>query len=85
MTQRGDLVTASLQGNYGKPRPALVVQSDLLMDLERPGYKRSASCRISRDRGAKSRQWAARAFAGHGGQTFNATTYQHQRTIWPSR
>ena len=34
MTQRGDLVTASLQGNYGKPRPALVVQSDLLTDLE---------------------------------------------------
>ncbi len=33
MTQRGDLVTASLQGDYGKPRPALVVQSDLLMDL----------------------------------------------------
>ena len=24
----------SLQGDYGKPRPALVVQSDLLMDLE---------------------------------------------------
>lgn len=34
MTQRGDLVMVSLQGDYGKPRPALVVQSDLLMDLE---------------------------------------------------
>ncbi|MCW5255867.1 type II toxin-antitoxin system PemK/MazF family toxin [Verminephrobacter aporrectodeae subsp. tuberculatae] len=34
MTQRGDLVTVSLQGDYGKPRPALVVQSDLLTDLE---------------------------------------------------
>lgn len=32
--QRGDLVTVSLQGNYGKPRPALIVQSDLLTDLE---------------------------------------------------
>ena len=32
--QRGDLVTVSLQGDYGKPRPALVVQSDLLFDLE---------------------------------------------------
>lgn len=32
--QRGDLVTVSLQGDYGKPRPALVVQSDLLDDLE---------------------------------------------------
>ncbi|WP_298292997.1 type II toxin-antitoxin system PemK/MazF family toxin [Thiomonas sp.] len=34
MTQRGDLVTVSLQGDYGKPRPALVVQSDLLIDLD---------------------------------------------------
>jgi len=34
MMQRGDLVTVSLQGDYGKPRPALVVQSDLLADLE---------------------------------------------------
>lgn len=32
--QRGDLVMVSLQGDYGKPRPALVVQSDLLTDLE---------------------------------------------------
>lgn len=27
--RRGDLVTVALQGDYGKPRPALVVQSDL--------------------------------------------------------
>jgi mRNA interferase MazF len=26
--RRGDLVTVSLKGEYGKPRPALVVQSD---------------------------------------------------------
>ena len=26
---RGDLVTVSLPGDYGKPRPALVIQSDL--------------------------------------------------------
>ncbi|MFC4487892.1 type II toxin-antitoxin system PemK/MazF family toxin, partial [Tepidiphilus baoligensis] len=25
--QRGDLVTVSLPGDYGKPRPALIVQS----------------------------------------------------------
>jgi len=30
MTQRGDMVTVSLQGDFGKPRPALIVQSDLL-------------------------------------------------------
>jgi mRNA interferase MazF len=32
--QRGDLVMVSLQGDYGKPWPALIVQSDLLTDLE---------------------------------------------------
>jgi mRNA interferase MazF len=34
MTQRGDFVRVSLQGDYGKPRPALVIQSDLLTELE---------------------------------------------------
>jgi mRNA interferase MazF len=27
--RRGDLVTITLQGDYGKPRPALIIQSDL--------------------------------------------------------
>ena len=27
--RRGDLVTVALQGEHGKPRPALVIQSDL--------------------------------------------------------
>lgn len=27
--RRGDLVTIALQGDYAKPRPALVIQSDL--------------------------------------------------------
>ena len=27
--RRGDLVTVAVQGDYGKPRPALVIQSDL--------------------------------------------------------
>ncbi|MFU2485966.1 type II toxin-antitoxin system PemK/MazF family toxin [Thauera sp. WH-1] len=26
---RGDLITVALQGDYGKPRPAVVIQSDL--------------------------------------------------------
>lgn len=29
---RGDLVLVSLPGDYGKPRPALVIQSDLFVD-----------------------------------------------------
>lgn len=27
--RRGDLVTITLQGDFGKPRPALIIQSDL--------------------------------------------------------
>ncbi|MGF6613089.1 mRNA interferase MazF [Paraburkholderia sp. WSM4175] len=27
--RRGDLVTIALQGDYGKPRPAVIIQSDL--------------------------------------------------------
>lgn len=34
MTQRGDLVTVALQGDCGKPSPALIVQSDLLAELD---------------------------------------------------
>ena len=30
---RGDLVTVALQGEHGKPRPALVIQSDLATNL----------------------------------------------------
>ena len=30
--KRGDLDTIALQGDYGKPRPALVVQSDLFSE-----------------------------------------------------
>jgi mRNA interferase MazF len=32
--RRGDLVTVSLQGDQGKPRPALVVQTDHFADLQ---------------------------------------------------
>ncbi|WP_430913626.1 type II toxin-antitoxin system PemK/MazF family toxin [Methylobacterium sp. sgz302541] len=31
--RRGDLVTVALQGDQGKPRPALVIQADLFADL----------------------------------------------------
>jgi mRNA interferase MazF len=30
---RGDLVTVSFPGDYGKPRPALIVQSDLFAEV----------------------------------------------------
>jgi mRNA interferase MazF len=31
--RRGDLVTIAVSGDYGKPRPALVIQADAFSDL----------------------------------------------------
>jgi mRNA interferase MazF len=31
---RGDLVTIAMQGDYGKPRPAVVVQADAFLGLK---------------------------------------------------
>jgi len=33
MLRRGDIVTVSAPGDFGKPRPALVIQSDLFDEL----------------------------------------------------
>jgi mRNA interferase MazF len=33
VTAKGSVVLAALPGDYGKPRPAVVVQSDVLADL----------------------------------------------------
>jgi mRNA interferase MazF len=32
MTRRGDLVLAALPGDYGKPRPVLTVQADIVIE-----------------------------------------------------
>ncbi len=32
--RRGDLVTVAVSGDFGKPRPALVIQSDLFDELD---------------------------------------------------
>ncbi|HWK45746.1 MAG TPA: type II toxin-antitoxin system PemK/MazF family toxin [Stellaceae bacterium] len=32
--RRGDLITVATSGDYGKPRPALVIQSDFLIETD---------------------------------------------------
>ncbi len=32
--RRGDLITVAVSGDYGKPRPALVIQSDFLNETD---------------------------------------------------
>ncbi|KAA0889326.1 type II toxin-antitoxin system PemK/MazF family toxin [Pusillimonas sp. ANT_WB101] len=34
MSGRGSLVTVAFQGDLGKPRPALIIQSDLLAEMQ---------------------------------------------------
>ena len=55
---RGDVVLAAAAGDYGKPRPWLVVQTDVYNHSERPGsilacpfttHEESATYRISMD------------------------------------
>jgi mRNA interferase MazF len=41
--RRGDLVTIALPGDYGKPRPALVVQDDAFRALESVTFLRLTS------------------------------------------
>jgi mRNA interferase MazF len=31
--KRGDIVSAVLSGDYGKPRPALIIQDDAFVDI----------------------------------------------------
>ena len=32
--KRGDVITVALSGDYGKPRPAVVIQSDTLLETD---------------------------------------------------
>ena len=83
--QRGDLVTVSLQGDYGKPRPALVVQSNFIGGPGQrrglSGNQRVAHCRIQGNGGADICQWSSIAFSSDGRQAFHADPYQSQSTF----
>jgi len=41
--RRGDIVTVALQGDYGKPRPAVIVQTDAIL----PDHGSAVICPIS--------------------------------------
>jgi mRNA-degrading endonuclease toxin of MazEF toxin-antitoxin module len=48
--RRGDVVTVAVSGGYGKPRPAIVVQSDLLNDT----HASVVVCLVTSTRGRKA-------------------------------
>jgi mRNA interferase MazF len=81
---RGDLVTIALSGEFGKPRPALIIQSDqfdqtgtvtvLLVSgtlVDAPDPRRSI----------RLGQWFEEAVAGHGGQGHVGEPRQDRATI----
>ena len=70
---RGDFVTIAMQGNFGKPRPALVIQADQFNEhasvtvLPVTGTLVAAPL-LSGDRSTRCGQWLAEALPGDGGQ-----------------
>jgi PemK-like, MazF-like toxin of type II toxin-antitoxin system len=77
--KRGDLVVVALPGDYGKPRPALVVQSDLFNDAHASITVAPVSStivntplfRVTVERFAA--EWFAAGLADHGRQSHYRT------------
>jgi mRNA interferase MazF len=73
---RGDLVIVAAPGDYGKPRPAVVVHSDAIPEshasvviCQMTSELAEADFRITIEPGARNR--AAGPVSGNGGQTGN--------------
>ena len=74
--KRGDLVTIAVSGEYGKPRPALIVQADAfdlhpsvtLLPLTSEMHD-APLFRVTIQPGKKYR--VAQNFSGHGGQDYD--------------
>ena len=71
--KRGELVTVSVPGDYGKPRPAVVIQPDELEDTDSvvlcllTTVERDASILPHRG-GFCAPDWPEAVLANHGGQ-----------------
>jgi mRNA-degrading endonuclease toxin of MazEF toxin-antitoxin module len=63
--RRGDVVTVAAAGDYGKPRPAVIVQTDAL-PVEHKSLvvcQMTSDGRLSCDRRPQPWEWPARAIA----------------------
>ena len=84
---RGDFVTIAMQGDFGKPRPALVIQADQFNEhasvtvLPVTGTLVAAPL-LSGDRSTRCRQWLAQALPGHGGQGHDRQARQGGAVLW---
>ena len=95
--RRGDLVTVALQGDYGKPRPALVIQADQFVDLGSVVILPITSTLVdapllrptvepSPDNGLRHRgQWIAHGVTDHVGQAGDGEGRQDRCRLWPPR
>ena len=88
--RRGDLVFVPMQGDHGKPRPALVIQSDLFDQLPTVTVLPLVSSRL--DEPAITRvdirhpgEWAARGVADRGASTIDDPPGQGKSSDRPRR
>ena len=87
--RRGDLVTVALQGDYGKPRPALVIQADQFADLGSVvilHHVHAGRCTaLAPHGGAIARKWIAQGVTDHAGQAHDGEGQQDRHRFWPPR
>jgi len=72
---RGDLVTIASQGEFGKPRPALVIQANQFSEHTSVTVLLITSTLVAAyNSRARCRKWLTEAFANNGGQSHDGTT-----------
>ncbi|MDS9990839.1 P29 [Xylella fastidiosa] len=79
--RRGDLVTIAMQGDFGKPRPALVIQARPVQrarERNHSAYYQYACFRAiaAHHYSAERRKRLAEAFTGDGGQGYDGEARQ---------
>jgi hypothetical protein len=88
--RRGDLVTVAAPGDFGKPRPALVIQSDRFRRIG-DGHRSSAlklvgRCAADQAYGqSDSGERSSKAIADHGGQGDDRKARTDRNSVWPRR
>jgi mRNA-degrading endonuclease toxin of MazEF toxin-antitoxin module len=83
--KRGDLIPVVLAGAYGKPRPALVIQSDLFQKHPSvtvlPVTSELRPIETFRIAAEPSKKNGLRAFADYGGQGSHDSARKGRRTL----
>lgn len=83
---RGDLVTIAMQGDFGKPRPALGIQANQFGEhssRNRAPHHQHACCRAlaTRHGSTECRERLAETITGDGGQNYDSEAQQDRDSL----